>query len=52
MEQLFAAYSSTILFVFRNYPLYTIHPDSGISAQAAEAAGLQGQYWGNARPAL
>jgi len=45
MEQLVGAYSSTVLFVFRNYPLYTIHPDAGISSQAAEAAGLQGKYW-------
>jgi len=32
-------------FVFRNFPLYSIHPDAGIAAQAAEAAGLQGKYW-------
>src|SRR6185312_7895374 len=32
MQQLYAQYSSTVLFVFRNYPLYTIHPDAGISA--------------------
>jgi len=41
-------YSSTVLFVFRNFPLYTIHPFAGISAQAAEAAGLEGgaaKYW-------
>ncbi len=45
VEQLVQNYSSTIHFVFRNFPLYTIHPDAGISAQAAEAAGLQGKYW-------
>ena len=48
MQQLYAQYSSTVLFVFRNYPLYTIHPDAGIGAQAAEAAGLEGgsvKYW-------
>jgi protein-disulfide isomerase len=38
-------YSSSIRYVFRNFPLYTIHPDAGIAAQAAEAAGLQGKYW-------
>jgi len=37
--------SSTVRFVFRNFPLYTIHPDAQISSQAAEAAGLQGKYW-------
>jgi protein-disulfide isomerase len=45
VQQLFNAESSSILFVFRNFPLYTIHPDAGIAAQAAEAAGLQGKYW-------
>jgi protein-disulfide isomerase len=48
MQQLLANYSSTVLFVFRNFPLYTIHPFAGIGAQAAEAAGLEGgaaKYW-------
>lgn len=48
VQQLYASYSSTVLFVFRNFPLYTIHPDAGISAQAAEAAGRVGgaaKYW-------
>jgi protein-disulfide isomerase len=45
MQQLLANFSSTVLFAFRNFPLYTIHPDAGISAQAAEAAGSQGKYW-------
>jgi protein-disulfide isomerase len=38
-------YSSSIRYVFRNFPLYSIHPDAGIAAQAAEAAGLQGKFW-------
>jgi protein-disulfide isomerase len=48
VQQLAQNYSSTVLFVFRNYPLYTIHPFAGISSQAAEAAGLEGgaaKYW-------
>ena len=48
MQQLFAAYSSTVLFAFRNYPLTTIHPFAEIGAQAAEAAGFLGgssKYW-------
>ncbi len=48
VEQLVQNYSSTVHFVFRNFPLYTIHPFAGISAQAAEAAGLEGgaaKYW-------
>jgi len=48
MQQLRQNFSSTVLFVFRNFPLYTIHPFAGISAQAAEAAGMEGggaKYW-------
>jgi protein-disulfide isomerase len=48
VQQLVQNYSSTVRFVFRNFPLYTIHPFAGISAQAAEAAGLEGgvaKYW-------
>lgn len=45
VSQLFAAYGSKVLFAFRNFPLYSIHPDAQISAQAAGAAGLQGKYW-------
>jgi protein-disulfide isomerase len=48
VEQLFQDNSSTVRFVFRNFPLYTIHPLAGISSQAAEAAGLEGgqsAYW-------
>lgn len=48
VQQLVQNYSSTVQFVFRNFPLYTIHPFAGISAQAAEAAGLEGgtaKYW-------
>jgi protein-disulfide isomerase len=32
-------------FVFRNFPLSTVHPNADISAEAAEAAGEQGKYW-------
>ena len=31
VQQLVQNYSSTVLFVFRNFPLYTIHPFAGIS---------------------
>jgi protein-disulfide isomerase len=45
MEQLASQYGARVNFVFRNFPLYQIHPFAMISAQAAEAAGLQGKYW-------
>jgi protein-disulfide isomerase len=45
VEQLYQQYGSQVLFVFRNFPLYQIHPFAMIAAQAAEAANLQGKYW-------
>jgi len=32
-------------FVFRNFPLTSIHPHAMDAARAAEAAGLQGKFW-------
>ena len=32
-------------FIFRNFPLTSIHPNARAAAAAAEAAGLQGKYW-------
>lgn len=32
-------------FVFRNFPLDSIHPNAHISSEAAEAAGAQGKFW-------
>jgi protein-disulfide isomerase len=45
VKQLITDYGNRVLFAFREFPLYSIHPNAGISAQAAEAAGLQGKYW-------
>lgn len=45
VQQLYTSYSDRVLFVFRNFPLYQIHPFAMISAQATEAANLQGKYW-------
>jgi protein-disulfide isomerase len=32
-------------FVYRNFPLTTVHPHAALAAQAAEAAALQGAFW-------
>jgi protein-disulfide isomerase len=45
VQQILSKYGDRIVFSFRNFPLYQIHPDAMISSQAAEAAGLQGKYW-------
>ncbi|MBC7746730.1 thioredoxin domain-containing protein [Pedobacter sp.] len=38
-------YKDEVLFVYRYFPLTTIHPNGLASASAAEAAGLQGKFW-------
>lgn len=45
MKLLMDEYGDKIAFVFRNFPLTTIHPNAKAAAAAAEAAGLQGKYW-------
>jgi protein-disulfide isomerase len=32
-------------FVFRHFPLSTVHPHAQLAAEAAEAAGVQGKFW-------
>lgn len=34
-----------VLFVYRQYPLISIHPNALSAARATEAAGLQGKFW-------
>lgn len=38
-------YKANMAFVFRNFPIATLHPNARAAAAAAEAAGLQGKYW-------
>lgn len=38
-------YKDKVAFVFRNYPLTSMHPNALAAATVAEAAGLQGKYW-------
>ncbi len=38
-------YKNQMQFVFRNFPLSTLHPNARAAAAAAEAAGLLGKYW-------
>lgn len=45
VKQLIDKYSDKILFVFRNFPIPSSHPNAMAAAAAAEAAGLQGKYW-------
>lgn len=45
IKSLTEKYQGQLTFVFRNFPLTTIHPNARVAAAAAEAAGLQGKYW-------
>lgn len=38
-------YEDRVVFVFRNFPLTSIHPNARAAAAAVEAAGLSGKYW-------
>jgi protein-disulfide isomerase len=38
-------YPDTLRFVFRHFPLAEIHPHARAAAFAAEAAGVQGDFW-------
>lgn len=38
-------YNDDVTFVFRNFPLTSIHPNAKAASAVAEAAGLQGKYW-------
>ena len=44
-EKLQANYGNKIRFVFRDFPLTSIHPDAKPAAVAANCAGEQGRYW-------
>jgi len=38
-------YADQLQFVFRNFPLVSLHPNAKAATGATEAAGLQGKYW-------
>lgn len=38
-------FSSHIKFVYRHFPLRSIHANAQLAAQSTEAAGLQGSFW-------
>lgn len=38
-------YGDDVTFIFRNFPLTSIHPNARAAAAVAEAAGLQGKFW-------
>jgi protein-disulfide isomerase len=45
VHDMLARYPDSVRFVFRNFPITQLHPHAEQAAEAAEAAGTQGQFW-------
>lgn len=45
IEALVEEFGDIFQLEYRHFPLRSIHPNAQISAQAAEAAGIQGKFW-------
>lgn len=45
MKQLQAKYGDDIAWVYRHFPLKSIHPNAEAAGNAAECAGEQGKFW-------
>ena len=46
VQEVRRALGSELRFVFRHFPLSQAHPHAQRAAEAAEAAGAQGEFWG------
>ena len=45
LAELQQRFGPQLLFAFRHFPQFTTHRHASVAAQAAEAAGQQGQFW-------
>ncbi len=45
LKQILKKYEGKVTFVYRHFPLVSIHKNAMIAAQASEAANLQGKFW-------
>lgn len=45
LSELVKEFGDKMIFVYRYFPLETIHQNAALSAEAAEAAGMQGKFW-------
>lgn len=45
LKSLEAEFGDDVAFVFRHFPLISIHPNAFSASRAAEAAGNQGKFW-------
>lgn len=44
-QHLVEAFGTRMRFVFRHFPLFEVHPQAELAAEAAEAAAAQGKFW-------
>src|SRR3989344_6280836 len=44
-QEILQSYGDKLAFVYRHFPIYTIHANATLAGQAAEAAGKQGKFW-------
>lgn len=45
LARLVENYPTDVRVIYRHYPLISVYDKSALAAQAAEAAGMQGQFW-------
>lgn len=45
LEDLKSEYGDSVKFIFRHFPLYSIHPNAQLSSEAAEVAGQEGKFY-------
>ncbi|MGH7218540.1 MAG: DsbA family protein [Candidatus Microsaccharimonas sp.] len=45
LHALMEEYGKEVTFIFRNFPLTSMHPNARAAAAVAEAAGLQSKFW-------
>lgn len=45
VQKIMDEFGNYIRFVYRHFPLRSLHKNSQLAAQASEAAGLQGKFW-------
>ncbi|MBP7671073.1 thioredoxin domain-containing protein [Candidatus Gracilibacteria bacterium] len=45
VDEIVSEFGNHVKFVYRHFPLRTLHKNAQFAAEAAEAAGLQGKFW-------